>query len=142
METFHNLLEWKSFILKLRSYFYGVVSNKEICSGTLSSDACYKILKALGFVQLVYFIITVHWNYLFFEIRCLFYIKHNNTSTSCTRMFIAFTSYMGGDEVPESWRGGINITYKFGGPLKNAGWWVSYQTNPISHVIVGSRIDF
>lgn len=31
-------------------------------------------------------------------------------------------SYMGGDEVPESWRGGINITYKFGGPLKNAGW--------------------
>lgn len=37
-------------------------------------------------------------------------------------MFIAFTSYMGGVEVPESWRGGINITYKFGGPLKNAGW--------------------
>lgn len=37
-------------------------------------------------------------------------------------MFIVFISYMGGDEVFEFWRGGINIIYKFGGFLKNVGW--------------------
>ncbi|XP_062588973.1 N-acetylated-alpha-linked acidic dipeptidase 2-like [Saccostrea cucullata] len=31
-------------------------------------------------------------------------------------------SYMGGEEVPESWIGGINTTYRIGGPLKNSGW--------------------
>nr|XP_034326256.1 N-acetylated-alpha-linked acidic dipeptidase 2 [Crassostrea gigas] len=31
-------------------------------------------------------------------------------------------SYMSGDQVPASWRGGLNITYRFGGPLKQSGW--------------------
>ena len=39
---------------------------------------------------------------------------------------------MGGEEVPESWRGAINTTYRIGGPLQNSGWWVarhySYET--------------
>uniref|UniRef100_K1QFW2 Aminopeptidase NAALADL1 n=1 Tax=Magallana gigas TaxID=29159 RepID=K1QFW2_MAGGI len=31
-------------------------------------------------------------------------------------------SYMSGDQVPASWRGGLNITYRYGGPLKQSGW--------------------
>nr|XP_022328754.1 N-acetylated-alpha-linked acidic dipeptidase 2-like [Crassostrea virginica] len=30
--------------------------------------------------------------------------------------------YMGGEEVPESWKGAINTTYRIGGPLQNSGW--------------------
>lgn len=42
---------------------------------------------------------------------------------------------MGGEEVPESWRGAINTTYRIGGPLQNSGWLVarhySYETYQI-----------
>ncbi|XP_056023072.1 N-acetylated-alpha-linked acidic dipeptidase 2-like [Ostrea edulis] len=32
--------------------------------------------------------------------------------------------YMSGDEVPDSWKGALNITYRYGGQLKDSGWWV------------------
>jgi hypothetical protein len=35
-----------------------------------------------------------------------------------------FHRYMGGAEVPDSWRGALNITYRYGGQLKNLGWYV------------------
>ena len=32
---------------------------------------------------------------------------------------------MSGDEVPTEWRGGMNVTYYFGGSFKTPGWYVS-----------------
>jgi len=32
---------------------------------------------------------------------------------------------MGGAEVPEAWRGKMNVTYKFGDGFITDGWWVA-----------------
>lgn len=39
---------------------------------------------------------------------------------------------MGGVEVPDSWKGALNITYRYGGQLKDPGWYVQKSWNQIS----------
>lgn len=36
---------------------------------------------------------------------------------------------MGGEEVPSSWQGGLNVTYRFGPGLEQTGWTTNLEVN-------------
>ena len=41
-------------------------------------------------------------------------------------MDLLYSRQMSGDSVPEDWKGGMNVTYTFGGSFKTPGWyWIS-----------------
>ena len=48
--------------------------------------------------------------------------RHKTINLQINKSIYLLNSYMGGEEVPESWKGAINTTYRIGGPLQNSGW--------------------
>lgn len=47
---------------------------------------------------------------------------------NCSDVFIFVYRQLAGEDVPQDWQGGMNVTYKFGNTFKNQGWCVEYIT--------------